>query len=111
MAQIDNGSGPVELTAASAGKTVATATQTGTGNDLALKINYATKEAGAYPIVLVTYEIVCSKYSDSQVGSKVRSFLKHFASNDVQSALESKGYAPLPEQFAAKVNTAVNAIS
>ena len=40
---------PVELTAESAGKTIATAKQTGTGNDLALKIDYATKAAGRLP--------------------------------------------------------------
>ncbi len=111
MAQIDTGSGPVELTAASAGKTIATAKQTGTGNDLALKIDYATKEAGAYPIVLVTYEIVCSKYADAETGKKVKSFLKTFASDEVQKGLESKGYAPLPTEVATKVQTAVDAIS
>jgi len=111
MAQIDNGAGPVELTAESAGKTVATAKQTGTGNDLALKIDYATKEAGAYPIVLVTYEIVCSKYSDAETGKKVKAFLKTFASDDVQKELESKGYAPLPAEVSTKVKTAVDAIS
>src|SRR6476469_8489346 len=87
MAQIDTGSGPVELTAASAGKTIATAKQTGMGHNLALKIDYATKEAGAYPIVLVTYEIVCSKYADAETGKKVKAFLKTFASDEVQGAL------------------------
>ena len=111
MAQIDTGSGPVELTADSAGKTIATAKQTGTGNDLALKIDYATKEAGAYPIVLVTYEVVCSKYADAATGKKVKSFLKTFASDEVQKGLESKGYAPLPTEVATKVQAAVDAIS
>ncbi len=111
MAQVDTGSGPVELTAESAGKTIATAEQTGTGNDLALKINYATKEAGAYPIVLVTYEIVCSKYADAETGKKVKAFLKTFASDEVQGALGEQGYAPLPTEVATKVKTAVDAIS
>ena len=111
MAQIDSGSGPVELTAESAGKTVATAEQTGTGNDLALKIDYATKEAGAYPIVLVTYEIVCSKYPDAETGKKVKAFLKTFSSDEVQGALGEQGYAPLPAEVATKVKTAVDAIS
>ncbi len=111
MAKVDTGAGPVELTAESAGKTVATAKQTGTGNDLALKIDYATKEAGAYPIVLVTYEIVCSKYPDAETGKKVKSFLKSFASKKVQDGLTAKGYAPLPAEVAAKVETAIDAIS
>ncbi|WP_404388903.1 phosphate ABC transporter substrate-binding protein PstS [Humibacillus xanthopallidus] len=111
MAAIDSGSGPVELTAESAGKTVATAEQTGTGNDLALKIDYATKEAGAYPIVLVTYEIVCSKYPDAETGKKVKAFLKTFSSDEVQGQLGQQGYAPLPAEVATKVKTAVDAIS
>ena len=111
MAQIDTGSGPVELTAESAGKTIATAEQTGTGNDLALKIDYATKEAGAYPIVLVTYEIVCSKYPDAETGKKVKAFLKTFSSDAVQGTLGEQGYAPLPAEVATKVKTAVDAIS
>jgi phosphate transport system substrate-binding protein len=111
MAQIDTGSGPVELTPESAGKTIATAEQTGTGNDLALKIDYATKEAGAYPIVLVTYEIVCSKYADAATGKKVKAFLTTFSSDEVQAGLTKQGYAPLPTEVATKVKTAVAAIS
>lgn len=111
VAQIDNGSGPVELTGESAGKTIATAEQKGTGNDLALKIDYATKEAGAYPIVLVTYEIVCSKYADAETGKKVKSFLKSFASDEVQSSLATQGYAPLPAEVSTKVKAAIDAIS
>ena len=64
MAKIKNGAGEfAELTGESAGKTIAGAKVTGTGNDLKLTIDYATNEAGAYPIVLVTYEIACSKGS------------------------------------------------
>src|SRR4029077_17466228 len=47
VAQIDNGGGPVELTSDSAGKAVSAATVTGTGKDLALKLDYATKTPGA----------------------------------------------------------------
>jgi phosphate transport system substrate-binding protein len=61
MAKIDAGSGPVELTGETAGKALEAAKPEGSGNDLRLKLDFATKEAGVYPIVLVTYEIVCSK--------------------------------------------------
>lgn len=111
MAAIDTGSGePVVLSGESAGKAVETAEQVGEGNDLALKIDYATKEPGAYPIVLVTYEIVCSEYADPETGAKVRSFLKHFASPGVQQSLETKGYAPLPAEMVTKVAAAVEEI-
>ena len=112
MAKIDNGSGtPVELTGATAGKAVAAATQVGTGNDLSLKLDYATKAAGTYPIVLVTYNIVCSKYADSAKGKAVKGFFSSFAADSTQSGLEELGYAPLPKEVQTKVVTAVNAVS
>jgi len=112
MAQVDTGSGtPVELTGESAGKAIAVAKQSGEGNDLALKLDYATKEAGAYPIVLVTYEIVCSKYKDAATGKNVKAFLTSFASDSTQQSLASLGYAPLPTEVATKVKTAIAAIS
>ncbi|MFN8085160.1 MAG: phosphate ABC transporter substrate-binding protein PstS [Dermatophilaceae bacterium] len=111
VAQIDSGAGAVALTGESAGKAVAAATQKGQGNDLALSLKYDTKEAGVYPIILVTYEIVCSKYSDPAKANGVKSFLKFFASSSVQSKLEAAGYAPLPSAVQAKVAAAIAAIS
>ncbi|MDE9365517.1 phosphate ABC transporter substrate-binding protein PstS [Luteipulveratus sp. YIM 133132] len=110
IAQIDNGAGAVELTGESAGKAIAAAKVDGQGNDLKLKLDYATKEAGTYPIVLVTYEIVCSKYKDAQTAKGVKAFLNHFASADAQKKIEEIGYAPLPDEIRSKVSTAINAI-
>jgi phosphate transport system substrate-binding protein len=111
IAQIDNGSGPVELTGESVGKAVTAATQTGQGNDLKLKLDYATKEAGAYPILLVTYEIVCSKSKDSAKATLTKAFLKSFAAADMQTKLQTIGYAPLPAEIQAKVTSAIDALS
>ena len=111
VAQIDNGGGPVALTGESAGKAVAVAEIEGTGNDLRLKLDYATGEAGVYPIVLVTYEIVCSKGLDAAETALLKSFLKSFSDTATQAELESIGYAPLPEEIRAKVAAAVDAIS
>jgi len=111
IAQIDNGSGPVELNADSVGKAVAGATRDGQGNDLRLKLDYATKQAGAYPIILVTYEIVCSKGLDANLTKGVKAFLTHFASADVQKSLVDIGYAPLPTSVQADVAKAIAAIA
>ena len=111
MAQIDNGSGPVELTAEGVGKFIAAAKADGEGNDLRLKLDYATKEAGAYPIGLVTYEIVCSKNADAAKQAMIKSFLTYFASPEAQSSLEELGYAPLPADVQTKVAAAVEALS
>jgi phosphate transport system substrate-binding protein len=67
VTQIDNGSGAVELTDDSAKKSIEGAKISGTGNDLVLDLNsiYGTTEPGAYPLVLATYNIVCSKGYDA----------------------------------------------
>ena len=110
MAQVDNGAGPVELTAESVGAAVASAKSVGTGNDLRLELDYATKADGAYPIVLVTYEIACSKGLPADKATLVKSFLTYFVAADTQASLEEIGYAPLPEEVRTKVETAVKAL-
>ncbi|WP_055479357.1 phosphate ABC transporter substrate-binding protein PstS [Sphaerimonospora mesophila] len=111
-AKVANGSGEfVELTPESAGKTVEAAEIVGTGNDLKLKIDYATDAPGAYPIVLVTYEITCEKGLPAADVSLVKSFLAYTASDAGQQALSGLGYAPLPTGLVGKVRTAIDAIS
>jgi phosphate transport system substrate-binding protein len=110
MAKIRNGAGEfTELTGESAGKTIAGAKVTGTGNDLKMDIDYATTEPGAYPIVLVTYEIACSK--GSAKAAVIKGFLSYTASAAGQQALGELGYAPLPEQVRSKVESAVASIA
>ena len=111
IAQIDNGAGPVQLTGGSVGKAVSAAKQVGVGNDLKLKLDYATKEAGAYPILLVTYEIACSKAKDPAKAKLLQAFLKSFAAADEQAKLQNIGYAPLPAAIQAKVAAAIDALS
>jgi phosphate transport system substrate-binding protein len=111
IAQVDNGAGPVELTGGSVGKAVAAAQPDGTGNDLRLKLDYTTKEAGAYPVLLVTYEVVCSKGLDPTKTKLLKSFLTYFSSADTQKGLEEIGYAPLPDAVRSKVDAAIKAIS
>ncbi|WP_133874201.1 phosphate ABC transporter substrate-binding protein PstS [Paractinoplanes brasiliensis] len=109
-AKIKNGAGEyTELTGESAGKTIAGAKIEGQGNNLAMSIDYNTTEAGAYPIVLVTYEIACSKGSPK--AKEVQSFLKYISSTAGQQELAELGYAPLPDSVRSKVETAVAAIS
>jgi phosphate transport system substrate-binding protein len=103
---------PVAINADSVGKAIAGATIAGQGNNLVLDIAsfYKPTQSGAYPIVLATYELVCSKYSDPQVATAVRAFLEATIGPG-QVGLEDHGYFPLPNQFQSKVLNAVNAIS
>ncbi len=111
ISKVDNGGGPVELTADTVAKAVATAKQKGTGNDLALELDYATKEAGAYPVILVTYEIACSKGLSADKTKAVKSFLEYLVSPEHQSSLVDLGYAPLPVDLRTKVAAAIASIS
>ena len=111
VAQIDTGAGPVELTADSASKALAAAKPAGAGSDLALKLDYATKAPGAYPIILATYEIACSKGLTAEKTALVKSFLSYYASADGQGALTDLHYAPLPEELRTKVDAAIQSIS
>ena len=110
IAQLDAGSGAVTLNADSVGKALEAAKITGTGNDLTLSLDYATKAAGAYPAILVTYEIVCSAGLDSAKTAVVKDFLTYFASDAGQASLKDVGSAPLPASLLAKVNTSIQAI-
>lgn len=112
MAKIFNGNGEWStLSAESAGKTIAGAQVVGTGNDLQMKIDYSTKITGAYPIVLITYEIVCDKGNPAGSLSLLKSFLGYTSSASGQQVLTTVGSAPLPESVRGKVAAAVAAMS
>lgn len=109
VARVDNGGGAVELTTAAVSKAVEAATVVGGGNDLALKLDYATKVPGAYPIALVTYEITCEAGLPADQLAVVKSFLA-YAAGTGQAALAGLGYAPLPASLQTKVQTAIAAL-
>ena len=114
IAQIVTSAGPdpVTLSVESVGKSIDTVKIKGEGNDLVLDTSsfYKPAEAGAYPIVLGTYEIVCSKYPDADVAPAVKAFLT-VAVGQGQEGLTENGYIPVPDTFKAKLTDAINAIS
>jgi phosphate transport system substrate-binding protein len=112
VAQIDSGGGAVELTDESTQKAVDTAKFKGEGNDLALDLDalYASKEAGVYPLMLATYEIVCSKGYDADTAAAVKSFLT-VSANEGQANLSAAGYVPLPDAFKERLLKSVDAIA
>lgn len=103
---------PVDLTSETAAKSVDSAKVSGAGNDLVLDNSsiYKPTVGGAYPIMLATYEIVCSKYSDADTAKAVKAFLTSAVSNG-QTGLADSGYVPIPDAFKTKLTTAINAIS
>jgi len=102
---------PVRISGDAVDTTIAGATISGQGNDLVLDTAsfYKPTKPGAYPIVLASYEIVCSKYPDPEVGKAVKAFLQSTIGPG-QTGLSDNGYIPLPDQFQSRVATAVDAV-
>lgn len=114
MARIVTSAGPepVGISAGSVGRTIAGATLTGQGNDLVVDTFsfYKPTRPGSYPIVLATYEIVCSKYPDAQVGAAVKAFLQSTIGAG-QNGLADNGYIPVPESFKSRLSNSIDAIA
>jgi phosphate transport system substrate-binding protein len=114
MAKIVTSAGPdaVAISTGSVGKTISGATITGQGNDLVLDTLsfYKPTQPGSYPIVLATYEVVCSKYPDSQVGMAVKAFLQSTIGAG-QNGLGDNGYIPIPDSFKSRLSASINAIT
>ncbi|MCA1186459.1 MULTISPECIES: phosphate ABC transporter substrate-binding protein PstS [unclassified Saccharopolyspora] len=112
IAKIDGGAGPVDLTTENVGKAIDGAKVEGEGHDLRVDLDsiYGNKQPGVYPIVLNTYEIVCSKGYDPETAKAVKAVLTVAANADA-AQLEEAGYVSLPEAFKQKVLGAVDAIA
>lgn len=99
-ASVANGAGRfVPLTADAAATAVAAAEPAGTGKDLRLALDFKTGAAGAYPLVLVTYEVVCA----NRTPALLKSFLTYAVSDAGQAAAARLGYAPLPSALRTRV--------
>ena len=80
-------------------------------DDLVIDLNamYGSEEPGVYPLLLVTYEIVCSKGYDAQTAAAVKSFLS-ISATSAQGELAKAGYIPLPDKVRERLITAINAM-
>ncbi|RIJ53105.1 phosphate ABC transporter substrate-binding protein PstS [Clavibacter lycopersici] len=80
-------------------------------NDIVFDLDYASQEAGVYPIVLVSYLIACQEYKDPAVGELVKAYLGYVTSPEGQQvAADKAGAAPLSDSVSAQVKTAVESI-
>ncbi|MEV5887529.1 phosphate ABC transporter substrate-binding protein PstS [Streptomyces sp. NPDC052020] len=102
---------PVKATVENATAAIGAAKVVGTGKDLALELDYTPSTAGAYPIVLVTYEIVCDKGNKADTLPATKSFLNYIASEDGQGLLAKAGYAPMPDEIITKVRETISGLS
>ena len=111
FAQIDTGSGGVPLTDDTARNAVNLANFVAGGNDLVLDMNamYGSQDPSAYPLVLATYEIVCSAGYDQDTAAAIKSFLS-VATYNGQTESSSAGYVPLPDKVKERLVSAINAM-
>lgn len=103
----------VELSADAATKVVDASDKVeGRGEgDLAFDLARDTKESGAYPIVLVSYHLVCSSYKDQETVDMVKAWEKFVVSEKGQkSAADSAGSAPLSADLRKQIETVIDSI-
>jgi len=79
--------------------------------DLAIKIDRTTTEAGAYPVLLISYLIGCTEYQDATFAPLVKGFFSTAISKDGQdSAATNAGSAPISDTLREKAQAAIDAI-
>ncbi|WP_236984442.1 phosphate ABC transporter substrate-binding protein PstS [Mycobacterium kiyosense] len=111
FAQIDNGNGVVPLSDDTARNAVRSVTFAASGHDLVLELSsiYRIQDPAAYPLVMATYEVVCSRGYDADTAAAVRAFLTT-AVDHGQTELPSAGYVPLPDTLKERLVAAINAL-
>ncbi|MGL5867010.1 MAG: phosphate ABC transporter substrate-binding protein PstS [Dermatophilaceae bacterium] len=86
--------------------------ETGVEGDLALELARDTTESGAYPIVLVSYHIVCSSYKDAATADVVKDFVGYVVSEEGQKAsAEAAGSAPISADLRAKAEASLKLVT
>ena len=81
-------------------------------HDIALELDRTTTAPGAYPLVLVSYQIYCSAYENPDIVELVKAFGLYVVSNEGQAASEEAAKsAPLPAALADQAREAIESIT
>lgn len=80
--------------------------------DMAVDVDRTTTEAGAYPIVLLSYLVACQEYDDQNDADMVKGYLTYVMSEDGQAAAaDHAGSAPLDSGVAEEATGIVEKIA
>jgi phosphate transport system substrate-binding protein len=80
-------------------------------NDIAIALDRETTDPTHYPLVLVSYAIVCQEYADADQAELVKSYIGYIASPEGQQvAADSAGAAPLSDALSEQVAAAIETI-
>ena len=103
-----------EISAEAGSKVIADSKQDDTvkgDNRIVIKINHATEAEDAYPIVLVSYDIVCPAYKDTKQAEFAKAWLTYVTSDEGQKAAQdAAGTAPLPSSLKSEITKSIEAI-
>jgi phosphate transport system substrate-binding protein len=114
IAKIKVGDSFVELSADAAAKVVDESPKAEgvPEGDLAIDLKRDTTAEGTYPIVLVSYTIVCKNYSDKAEGDLVKAFVSYVASSEGQeAAAKAAGSAPISDTLRSDVEASIESIA
>jgi phosphate transport system substrate-binding protein len=79
--------------------------------DLAIELDRTSTEAGTYPLVLISYAIACTDYTDDAQAELVKSYLTYVASEAGQLAgQENAGNAPISDALRGEIMAVVDTI-
>ncbi|RYQ43227.1 phosphate ABC transporter substrate-binding protein PstS [Bifidobacterium pseudolongum] len=80
-------------------------------NRIVIDINHKTAATGAYPIVLVSYDIACPAYKESNDATFAKAWLTYVTSAEGQKAAQdAAGTAPLPSNLTGKITASIDQI-
>ncbi|WP_062213384.1 phosphate ABC transporter substrate-binding protein PstS [Demequina oxidasica] len=81
-------------------------------NDLAYELDRTTTASGAYPLVLVSYHILCQQYDDAADRDLVTGFLKYVASPEgQQTAASAAGSSPISADLSSEITSILDTIA
>ncbi len=80
--------------------------------DFAYDLNRASTDPTTYPLVLVSYQILCKQYDDANERELVTSYIRYVVSEEGQNAAASAaGSAPMNRDLAGKVDAVLDQIA
>ena len=85
-----------------------------TDKRLVVELDRTTTEAGAYPLVLISYSLACSTYADQGDADKVKAYLSYVASPEGQDRAADPsvaGSAPISDALRSEVQAAIDSIT
>ena len=106
--------GFVEFSQEAAGRIVDASERTGGQSefDFAIEVNRTPDDPTVYPIVLVSYHVVCLQYEDQETVDLVKSFMTYVGSAEGQAAAsETAGSAPISDEVRTEIQRSIDQIS